>query len=100
MDQASKNEETNYLKAIKLPEIDAIAQKEWEVFITNIALENLEERFTKQAIEAFKMHVAGSSPEDSAAKLNVSRDSVYKYISRVKLRFIEEISYLRQEMDI
>lgn len=100
LDQAKQKEELSYLDAIKLPEIDKIAQQEWEVFITNTALENLEERFTPQAIQAFKMHINGSSPEHSASKLDVSRDSVYKYISRVKVRFIEEIGYLREQMDI
>ena len=100
LDQAKQKEELSYLDAIKLPEIDKIAQQEWEVFITNTALENLEERFTPQAIKAFQMHINGNSPEQSAIKLAVSRDSVYKYISRVKVRFIEEIGFLREQMDI
>ena len=100
MDQACKEEANSYLQAIKLPEIEAIAQKEWEVFVTNTALQNLQERFSDQAIEAFKKHAAGMSAEETAVELGVSRDSVYKYISRVKVRFIEEISYLRREMDI
>ena len=100
MDQAQKEEENTYLKGIKLPEIDNIAQKEWQVFVTNTALENLEDRFTVQAIQAFRMNIAGTSPEDIAKEIGVSRDSVYKYISRVKVRFIDEINYLRQEMDV
>jgi RNA polymerase sigma factor (sigma-70 family) len=100
LDQAKQIEATNYLKDIKVPEIEKIAQVEWEIFITNTALENLEERFTEQAIQAFKMHVNGKSPEETSKDLGVSRDSVYKYISRVKVRFIDEITYLRQEMDI
>jgi RNA polymerase sigma factor (sigma-70 family) len=100
MDQAQKEEESSYLKSIKLPDIEVIAQKEWEVFVTNTALENLEERFTPQAIQAFKLHVAGNSPDDSAKQLGVSRDSIYKYISRIKVRFIDEITYLREEMDV
>lgn len=100
MDQAQKEEENTYLKGIKLPEIDNIAQKEWQVFVTNTALENLEDRFTVQAIQAFRMNIAGTSPEDIAKEIGVSRDSVYKYISRVKVRFIDEINYLRQGMDV
>ena len=100
LDQARQKDAMSYLEGIKLPEIERIAQNEWEVFITNTALENLDDRFTPQAIQAFKMHMDGKSPDESARILNVSRDSVYKYISRVKVRFIEEISYLREEMDI
>lgn len=100
MDQAQKQEESSYLKGIKLPEIDTIAQKEWEVFVTNTALENIEERFTIQAIQAFKMNISGTPPDEISKKIGVSRDSVYKYISRVKVRFIDEINYLRQEMDV
>lgn len=100
LDQAGQKEELTYLNTIKLPEINKIAQQEWEVFITNTALENLVERFTPQAIEAFKMHIEGVPADQSAAELEVSRDSVYKYISRVKVRFIEEIGILREQMDI
>jgi len=100
LDQAKQKEELTYLDAIKLPEINKIAQQEWEVFITNTALENLEERFTPQAIEAFKRHISGQAADQSAAELGVYRDSIYKYISRVKVRFIEEIGYLREQMDI
>jgi len=99
MEQARQDEELSYLKAIKLPEIDLIAQKEWEVFITNTALQNLEEHFTAQAITAFKQHVKGIAPDEIAQHLALSRDSVYKYISRVKLRFLDEITYLRKELD-
>ena len=100
MDQAFQDQEINYLQAIKVPEIDSIAQKEWEVFLTNIALENLQERFTEQAIKAFQMHVNGVTPNETAQQLGISRDSVYKYISRVKVRFVDEINYLKKEMDI
>ena len=100
MNQAQKEKEAPYLKGIKLPEIDKIAQKEWEVFVTNTALENIKERFTVQAIQAFKMNISGISPDEISKGIGVSRDSVYKYISRVKVRFIDEINYLREEMDI
>ncbi|MCM8533646.1 MAG: RNA polymerase sigma factor [Lentisphaeraceae bacterium] len=100
MDQAEKEKSELYLNDINLPDIDAIAQKEWQVFVTNTAFENLTERFTPQAIEAFKMSINGFTPNEIAEKLTISRDSIYKYISRVKVRFIDEIAYLRQEMDV
>lgn len=100
LDQLKQKEELDYLKSIKIPEIDQIAQKEWESFLTNTALSNLEEHFTPNAIQAFQKHLQGQEPADIAKQLSVSRDSVYKYISRVKLRFIEEIHTLKQELDI
>ena len=100
MNQLQQEEELHYLKSIKVPEIENIAQKEWEVFVTNTALENISKHFTEAAIQAFKLHIKGIEAAAIAKEINVSRDSVYKYISRVKLRFIEEINYLKQELDI
>ncbi|MDD7983713.1 RNA polymerase sigma factor [Lentisphaera marina] len=100
LDILQQKEEMDYLQSIKAPEIEQIAQKEWEVFITNTALRKLEEYFTAKAIEAFKLHLQAIEAAEIANTLAVSRDSVYKYISRVKLRFIEEIQRLKEDLDI
>ena len=85
LNQLEKDEQLHYLDAIKLPEIDLIVQKEWEVFISNSALENISSKFTPQAIQAFELHLDGLEVAEIAKKINVSRDSIYKYISRIKL---------------
>ena len=99
LEHYKKEDALHYLNSIKLPEIDNIAQKEWEVFLSNSALENISSKFTAQAIQAFELHIEGIGTAEIAKKIKVSRDSVYKYISRVKLRFIDEINYLKNELD-
>jgi RNA polymerase sigma factor (sigma-70 family) len=80
-------------------DIEAQEKKEWELFISNKAMDNIRTHFSDKAIEAFNLARKGMSPSDISQKIEVSTDSVYKYISRIKLKLIEEIKYLRQSLD-
>ncbi|WDE98582.1 sigma-70 family RNA polymerase sigma factor [Lentisphaera profundi] len=99
MENIASNPEASSLKTMDLPEINEIAQQEWEQHLSNLAFENISTQFSGHAIEAFKMSMEGLSSEDIAEKLGIKSHSVYRLRSRVKERLIQEVRRLRQELE-
>ena len=81
------------------PEIEELTRKEWEIFITNRAMDNIRPHFSEKALEAFSLSRKGMTVLQISDQIGVSQDSVYKYISRIKLKLIEEIKHLKRELD-
>lgn len=99
MEKVAKDKTLQYLHEVKLDGIDEIADREWEIHLTNLAVEKIKSRFSGQAINVFKMNVTGSSIKEIAQKLNLQENSVYRLRNRVKACLITEISQLRQELE-
>jgi RNA polymerase sigma factor (sigma-70 family) len=99
LEKAGKDDTLTYLKTIRLPEIDAIAEREWEVHLTNLALENIEPLFSGKAVEAFRLTLQGKSVEEIAEELDIKKNSVYRLKNRVKDRLIQEIVHLRATLE-
>jgi RNA polymerase sigma factor (sigma-70 family) len=99
LDKAQQEAQESYLNSIKTSEIDVIVTKEWELFISNTAFENVSKHFSSKALEAFEMFAQGVKVNEISEKLAVKADSIYKYISRIKVKLVEEIQSLQQELD-
>ncbi|QBG46494.1 sigma-70 family RNA polymerase sigma factor [Verrucomicrobia bacterium S94] len=99
LEKASKDDTLTYLKAIRLPEINDIAEREWEIHLTNMALENIEPLFSGKAVDAFRLTLKGKSVEEIACELGLKENSVYRLKNRVKERLIQEIRHLRNELE-
>lgn len=99
LEKASKDHTLTYLKAIRLPEIDSIAEREWEIHLTNMALVNIEPLFSGKAVNAFRLTLQGKSVEEIARELDLKENSVYRLKNRVKERLIQEIKHLREELE-
>ena len=82
-----------------LSEIDAIAEKEWEVFLAETALENIKSSFSGRGIDVFLKTLDGQSVEQIAADLNIEETSVYQLRARVKKSLSKEVGRLRAELD-
>lgn len=78
---------------------EAKVQKEWEDYITALAMNNIQDRFSGQAIEVFRMTLAGTPPQQIADTLGMQLQSIYNLKNRVKARLIKEIKYLRGELE-
>lgn len=87
------------LHSSELPEIDEIATREWENYLTNQALKNIAPAFSGKAIEAFKLTVQGKELEEIATILDIQSQSVYRLRGRVKAKLIEEVTRLRKELE-
>ncbi len=99
LEKASKDDTLTYLKAIRLPEIDNIAEREWEIHLTNMALENIEPLFSGKAVAAFRLTLKGKDVGEIARELDLKENSVYRLKNRVKERLIQEIRHLREELE-
>ena len=98
-EKAGKDETLTYLQMIRLPEIDTIADREWEIHLTNLAIKKIEPFFSNKAVETLRLSLKGLSVEEIAAKLELKGNSVYRLKSRVKIRLIEELALLREELE-
>ena len=83
-----------------IDEFEEIYRKEWQTYITNIALENIKPLFSGKAVEAFTMSLTSASAEQIAEKLDIKVQSVYNLKNRVKGRLIKEIQHLRSELEL
>lgn len=99
VEKASADESLNYLRSVDSPEIERVAQQEWEIHLTNLALENIEPLFTPQTVEVFMLSLEGLSAKEIAVKLEVPENAVYYQKNRFKRRLVQEIAHLRNEFE-
>lgn len=99
LEKAEQDTTLSYLKAIRLPEIDDIAEKEWKLHLAHLALENIKPLFSGHAIEVFKLSLEGKEIKTIAEQLELQENSVYRLKNRVKKRLIMEIELLREELE-
>jgi len=99
LEKAEQDVTLSYLKAIRLPEIDRIAEMEWKLHITNLALDHIAPLFSGQAIQVFRLSLDGLEIKAIADQLDLQENSVYRLRNRVKKRLILEIEQLREELE-
>ena len=80
-------------------EIEKIADEEWELFIAEKALKNIESTFSGRGIEVFQMSLDGKNIKEIAETLNIEESSVYQLRARVKKSLTKEIARLKEELD-
>ena len=88
-----------YLDSIRLPDIEEIAEKEWRIHLTHLALENIEPLFSKNAINVFKLSLKGLTAQQIADQEEITLSTVNTLKSRVKARFKSELDQLRHELE-
>jgi RNA polymerase sigma factor (sigma-70 family) len=98
-DKAAQDETTQYLKTIRLPDIQEIAEKQWKVYISNLAMDRIAPFFSGHAIAAFRLSLDGKSTAEVAQTLNIKEQSVYQLRNRVKHRLVQEIKILKMDLE-
>lgn len=99
VERAKDNDLYSHLEKVKLPEIDEIATREWENYLSNMALKNISASFSGNAIDVFRLSIEGKSVEEIAKELSIQEQSVYRLKSRVKAKLIEEVARLRDRLE-
>lgn len=79
--------------------MEKIIEKEWEIYMTNFALERLRGIFSDTAVAVFEMGLDGVPTSEIAERLHITVDSVYTLKNRVKSRFIKEINAVMREVE-
>ncbi len=98
-EKAVNDSSLSYLDNIRLPDIDKIADQEWRIHLTNLALKNIESLFSKNAIKVFRLSITGLSTDEVAERTGLSVSTVNTLKSRVKTRFNTELEYLKQDLE-
>jgi RNA polymerase sigma-70 factor (ECF subfamily) len=97
MDTATRDETLSYLKTIRLPDIDRIAEHEWRVHLVNLALNNIKPEFSGKAIRVFQLSMKGIPADEIAKQLDLKKDSVKRLKTRVKTRLLIEVEQLKKD---
>ncbi|VGO16312.1 hypothetical protein PDESU_04903 [Pontiella desulfatans] len=82
------------------PEFDVIYQKEWEAYITNLAMKNVRGEFKDNAMQVFEMALNNSSTAEIAEQLDLHTATVTRLKNRVRDRLILEVRNLREELEL
>lgn len=96
---AAKEDAMAYLKDIRLPDIERIAEREWGIHLANMALENIRPLFSGKAIKVFQLSLDGMDVPQIAREMELKENSVYRLKNRVKARLIIEVEELRKELE-
>lgn len=83
---------------ITIPEVEKITEKEWKVYISNLAWKNIEKDLAPRAKEVFLKITKGETTPDVASSMSISESSVYVYKKRIQDRLIKEIKKLEKEL--
>jgi len=87
-------------EAIDSGQFDQLYQKEWEAYVSTLALKIVKDKFVGNAIKIFEMSLDGKSAAVIAEKLKIKHETVYQLRNRVKSALIKEIARLRQQLEL
>ena len=88
-----------YLNAIRIPDIEEIAEAEWRVHLTNLALQRIAGKFSKQANRVFRLSIDGMAAEEIARETGLTVSSVHTLKSRVRAHFTAELKNLKETLE-
>ena len=96
--KAAEDASVNYLQSIRLPDIGTIAEKEWQIHLTHLAMKKIEPCFSKKTMEVFRLSLEGIDREEIARRTGIGLGSINTLKARVKSRFFAEIQQLREDL--
>ncbi|HBC86710.1 MAG TPA: sigma-70 family RNA polymerase sigma factor [Lentisphaeria bacterium] len=80
------------------PEIEKIAEQEWEEYVPKLAWKNISESFEQNARQTYELFLGGKTPEEIAEKLGISKNTVYVHKNRIREKLLPEIKRLKVEL--
>ena len=86
--------ELEYFNAISTPDINRIAEVEWSNYVSGLALKNISEDFSENAMILLRGMLAGRDIEELAEELDMGLSTAYRLKSRAKERLLAEIKSL------
>ena len=84
--------------ATELPEIEKIAESEWETYIGNLAMAAVRERFQPNVIATFELFLRGMSGKEAAEQMDIPLNTAHVYKKRVQNALTKEILRLDHEL--
>ena len=81
-----------------MPDIDQMAEQEWETYLANLAMQEIKKRFQPGVIKAFELFAEGLSAKDVSERMELPTNTVHVYKKRVQNALYKEI--LRLDHDL
>jgi RNA polymerase sigma factor (sigma-70 family) len=82
------------------PEFDVMFQREWEAYITNLAMENIRSDCSANAMRVFELVMKEVPSSEIAKRLGLNISSVSTMKGRVLERLVREVRRLRHELEL
>ena len=98
-DEAAEDESWGHLDSISVPEIEAIAEKEWTNYLANLALKNITPKFSEKVIDIFIKLSKGHTAKKLSEELGIPANTISVYKKRVVQKLHEEIRRLHSELE-
>ena len=98
-EKASSDCSLPYSKTYTQADIEKIAEEEWEVYISNLAWNNIKDELAEKVRESFLLLTQGVDAAEIAEKLDVERNTIYVYKKRVTKMLCQEINRLDAELN-
>jgi len=80
------------------PEIYDIMDKEWKIYISNLAWDNVKEQFSEKSRSCFLLLSEAKSPQSVADELGLDVATVYVHKKRILDKLYREIARLDNEL--
>ncbi len=80
------------------PEVEAMAEEEWQRYLPELALKNISGSFDRKTIQVFVLFRQNIPVPEIAQRLGLAESSIYVYKQRVMNRLTEEIERLWREL--
>ena len=91
--------ESSFSEPVTMPEIEKIADEEWEKYLPDLAWKTVENEFEDNVKNTYYLLKKGRTPKEITAELGLAENTVYVYKKRVVDRLRQEISRLRRELE-
>lgn len=91
--------ESSFSEPVTMPEIEKIADEEWEKYLPELAWKNVEKEFEDNVKNTYYLLKKGKTPKEITAELDLAENTVYVYKKRVVDRLRQEIIHLKRELE-
>ena len=98
VEKASQDGQTNPLHNVSIPDIEKIAEEEWNTYLASMALMNIKDKFSEKVIDVFLKLSEGSSIASVGEELDLPPNTVSVYKKRVTATLCKEIRRLNHEL--
>lgn len=87
-------DELEFLLSGTSPEVEAKVKKEWEKHLTALAMNNIREKVSEKAMEAFLSNFTEESVASVCERLEITDNTLYVYRMRVRNALMAEVRNL------
>ena len=98
LEKAYGSEHWDYYREDSLPEFEELAEKEWQNYLVNMALQNIKDKVSEKMFTVFLELQKGKNHKQISDEKAMPLNSVYVYQKRMTAKLKEEVQRLNQEL--